>query len=116
MARQVKARRVNRNPQVTAHTLWLAGLGAVSMARRQVAGALVSAKAGAVDFRHRAVAVVGHVVGAVNAQVSMVTGEASARLSPLMARFGLLRPVARKAKPASRRQRPRTAKAGRKAA
>ncbi|MFN3841658.1 MAG: hypothetical protein ACK4RW_00110 [Rehaibacterium terrae] len=101
MVKQVKARRANRTPQVNSHTLWLAGLGAVSLARKQAVKAVALAQANVAGLRERAVTLAGELGG----RMSAVKAEADARLRPLLARFGYggkRKPAARKA-PARRR-------------
>lgn len=110
MVKQVKARRANRAPQVNSHTLWLAGLGAVSLARKQAVKAVGLAQASIAGLRERAVMLAGELGG----RVSAVKAEADARLRPLLAHFSLDRkrkPAARKAPARRRPARPATGRA-----
>lgn len=55
MAKQIKARRVGRSKQVqvSGRELWLAGLGAVSLTRKQARATFDAVNAGAVSFERR---------------------------------------------------------------
>jgi len=110
MARQVKARRVARRKQIQPRDLWLAGIGALSLARKQAQGSyaslsqraralrvlaghvvidsLGSADASLNQARTRLLRGVNHAQARALALVVQARNLAQVQLAPLLARFG----------------------------
>lgn len=138
MARQVKARRVARRMQIQPRDLWLAGIGALSLARKQAEGSYSRVaervRALRVQAAHVAIDSLGSadaslnqtrkrlLKGATHAQaralklVSQARTLAEAQLAPVLARFGVKVSPARKRKPAAKARRTAPVRSRRKAA
>lgn len=125
MARQVKARRIARRKQIQPRDLWLAGIGALSLARRQAEGSYASLSQQAHDLRLQVSHTLIDTLGSADASftkvrkrlikrvsdsqtvvvhlLSQARNGAEAQFAPLLARFGIKhKPAARKRKPASK--------------
>jgi len=139
MARQVKARRVARRKQIQPRDLWLAGIGALSLARKQAAGSYANlskrARALRVQAGHAVIDSLGTADASLNqartrllrganqaqtralALLSQARSLTTARLAPVLARFGVQTgTAARKRKPAAKVRRAAPARARRKVA
>ena len=138
MARQVKARRVARRTQIQPRDLWLAGVGALSLARKQAEGSysrvakraralrkqaahavidsLGSADASLNQTRKRLIQGVTHAQTRALQLVSQARALAEAQLAPVLARFGVKAAPARKRKPAAKSRRAAPARAARRKA
>lgn len=138
MARQVKARRVARRTQIQPRDLWLAGIGALSLARKQAEGSysrvtkrvralrvqaahvvidsLGSADASLNQTRKRLLKGVTHAQARALKLVSQARTLAEAQLAPVLARFGVKVSPARKRKPATKARRAAPVRSRRKAA
>lgn len=88
MSTQVKARRVARGPQSAYRTFWLAGIGAVSLARKKLlrGTALATAKANA--MRHEVEAMAGQVADVADRRLGALRRQVTARLAPVASRSG----------------------------
>lgn len=93
------ARRINKRKAQSAQRKFqpqdvlLAGLGAVSLGRKQFLEACSNGLEGVADLRDRTQEVVLAVVDSLNQQVQDLGQQAQARIAPVLARFGISRPV-----------------------
>lgn len=141
MAKQIKTRRAPAKAGIEAHDLFLAGLGAVSLTRKQglkLYGALLDegkqfqgkveqtieglqdqAKLGAELVRERVGAIVTPIRARAEAAYGTVKGELESRLAPVLNKLGVKRSVATRvrggAKRAVRKTRATTKRVARKA-
>lgn len=86
--RPAQARRRNFQPQ----DLLFAGIGAVSLGRKQFLEAYSTGFEGVAELRERTQEAIQAAVCSFNAQVQEIGQQAQARLAPVLARFGVAKP------------------------
>lgn len=103
--RKAQAPRRKFQPQ----DLLLAGIGAVSLGKKQCQEAYANGFDGVAQLRDRTQEAVLAAVSSINQQVQHLGQQAQARLAPVLARFGIAKPVRRA--PARRKPRAGSRKA-----
>jgi hypothetical protein len=93
MSRQAKTRRSGRNIEIGRRELWLAGLGAVSLTRKQALATFEAVNAGSLKFREQArtdlatwIEQAGEQAEALRKQAGTALRQVQARVSPVRQR------------------------------